>query len=188
MATDESAREPSRPSDLACASGVNIFGWSKPPKLTASFSHGVKRRYHWLETLGDDNPRLLKLFSEDSTRKFRVVSDPPVAIGSFPGAIADAVLHDHNSPRRPSPARLDSFRDLDRGAAAAPRMPSLMAVPTLVPDRLDRKLSPVSSALVASYRPFIVWPGDSSRLGGLGGSVPSPNSRFPFVSVYLSRF
>lgn len=150
MPTDESARAPTRFFDLASASGVNVLGSFYPPPLTTSSSKSGNRGRHWLNILNDDNPQPRKRFSEDSARKFDVVVDLLVASGPSSVAIADAILRDCISPRRPSPARLVYFRDFDRAGAAASRVPGLNAVSASVPERSDRRLPPVANALSAS--------------------------------------
>lgn len=58
----------------------------------------------------------------------------------------------------------------------------------LVLERSDRRLPPVPSAPVDSYRPLIALLGGSRRLSGLLGSGPSPSSPFPSLLGNLSRY
>lgn len=155
MPTDKSARAPTCPSDLASASEVIVLGSSDTSPLTALSSQGVERRRYWFNTLGGDNPRPRKLFSENNARNVDAVADLLVAIIPFSSAIANAVLHDRITSRRSSPARWNSSQDFDGAVAAAPRVPSLPVVSTSILGRSDRRPPPVSSALVTSSRQLI---------------------------------
>lgn len=134
MPSDESVRAPARLSDLASASVENVLGSSGPPPLACSSSQGRKLRRHRLDTLEDDNPRQRKLFSRDSARNVDVVVELLVAICPFSVAIADAILHNHISPWRPSPARLNYAPNFFSAPAVAPREPRMTSDPSLVPE------------------------------------------------------
>lgn len=168
-------RGPARSPDLAPASGANALGSADPPPLTTSSSQSENRRHLWLDALEDDNPRLRKLFSEDSAGNVDVDADLPVAIGPSSGAIADAILHDPIFHRRPSPARLDFSSDFHSALPDAARVPRLTAVSSSVLKRSASGLPLMPSVFVASSRPSTARPGCSHRLRGVCGFVSLPS-------------
>lgn len=167
MPTDVKNRAQARCFDLTSASAANVLHTAGPQPLAAWSSQSGNCRRHWLDIPEDDNPRPRKLFSRGSARHVKVVSDLQVAMCPSSGAIADAILHEHISPRRPSPTGLDNPRVANSAVAAAARVPRFTAAPSLAPERWTHRLPPLSSVPAVSSHLLLARLGISRRSDGL---------------------
>lgn len=152
---------------------VQILGSAGPHPLAVSCSQSGKRRRQRLELLEHDNPRPLKLVSQNSARRPEVVADLLVTAHPSSGAIVDVKVHDHDPAGTFSCSRGFSSRPTP---AEAPRAFRLPVAPTYVGEFSVCRLPPASNVFAGLHRTFIAWSGGSCCPDGLRGSAPSPYS------------
>lgn len=95
--------------------------------------------------LGVDVRRLSKQIYENSARHAKMVANLPVAMGLFSCAIADAILYDHISLRRPSPYLIGAPHITESAPVAFSWIPGLMVPSSSIPEHSTRAESPVTA-------------------------------------------
>lgn len=188
--TFESNPKLSRSSDFLSASGANVR-IAAPLRRLLPILHRVVSAAGATWNPHDGKPRPHKHFSEHIAHRPEVVVDMPVTMAPSSGAIADALLHDHNSFCHRYPARVDSSYGLDGAFFLSSLNLCVTTSASSILVCLTCIQPPVTGALVVPPPPprsLVSQSSGSHHSPRQRDFGPSTGSDFSFVSGYLSRF